>query len=102
MAESRRWKNSSRLRRQVGDWYAWCTPLRLREQVKTGIETHPEPRAEDEIFEVQVPMETNGRVQEFYREEDHPPRARSRLVLVRYGTGRPLVGRCAPHPGVTG
>lgn len=67
-----------------------------------GIETTASVNleAEDEI-EDQVPMETVVGVQE-HREEDHPPRARSRLRSVRKaGTDRPFVG-AVRHTPVTG
>ena len=49
----------SKLRRQVGDWYVVHTYSGYENKVKTGIETRIQNlEAEDEIFEVQVPMET--------------------------------------------
>ena len=49
----------SKLRRQAGDWYVVHTYSGYENKVKTGIETRIQNlEAEDEIFEVQVPMET--------------------------------------------
>ena len=49
----------SKLRRQVGDWYVVHTYSGYENKVKTGIETRIQNlEAEDEIFEVQVHMET--------------------------------------------
>ena len=49
----------SKLRRQMGDWYVVHTYSGYENKVKTGIETRIQNlEAEDEIFEVQVPMET--------------------------------------------
>ena len=49
----------AKLRRQIGDWYVVHTYSGYENKVKTGIETRIQNlEAEDEIFEVQVPMET--------------------------------------------
>ena len=49
----------AKLRRQIGDWYVVHTYSGYENKVKAGIETRIQNlEAEDEVFEVQVPMET--------------------------------------------
>ena len=68
-------------------------------KVKTGIETRIQNlEAEDEIFEVQVPMETVVEFKNTVKKTIRRVRVPG-YVLVRMGTDGPLVGRCPPHPG---
>ena len=92
----------SKLRRQMGDWYVVHTYSGYENKVKTGIETRIQNlEAEDEIFEVQVPMET---VVEFKNTVKKTVR-RVRVpgyVLVRMELTDHSWGVVRHTPGVTG
>ena len=92
----------AKLRRQIGDWYVVHTYSGYENKVKTGIETRIQNlEAEDEIFEVQVPMETvveyKNTVKKTIRRVRVPGYVRVRMDLTDHSWG------VVRHtPGVTG
>ena len=86
----------SKLRRQVGDWYVVHTYSGYENKVKTGIETRIQNlEAEDEIFEVQVPMETVVEFKNTVKKTIRRVRVRMELTDHSWGVVRHT-------PGVTG
>ena len=88
----------SKLRRQMGDWYVVHTYSGYENKVKTGIETRIQNlEAEDEIFEVQVPMETVVEFKNTVKKTIRRVRVPG-YVLVRMELTDHSWGRCPPHP----
>lgn len=92
----------SKLRRQVGDWYVVHTYSGYENKVKTGIETRIQNlEAEDEIFEVQVPMETVVEFKNTVKKTIRRVRVPG-YVLVRMELTDHSWGVVRHTPGVTG
>ena len=92
----------SKLRRQVGDWYVVHTYSGYENKVKTGIETRIQNlEAEDEIFEVQVPMETVVEFKNTVKKTIRRVRVPG-YVLVRMELSDHSWGVVRHTPGVTG
>ena len=92
----------SKLRRQVGDWYVVHTYSGYENKVKTGIETRIQNlEAEDEIFEVQVPMETVVEYKNTVKKTIRRVRVPG-YVLVRMDLTDHSWGVVRHTPGVTG
>lgn len=92
----------SKLRRQVGDWYVVHTYSGYENKVKTGIETRIQNlEAEDEIFEVQVPMETMVEFKNTVKKTIRRVRVPG-YVLVRMELTDHSWGVVRHTPGVTG
>lgn len=92
----------SKLRRQVGDWYVVHTYSGYENKVKTGIETRIQNlEAEDEIFEVQVPMETVVEFKNTVKKTIRHVRVPG-YVLVRMELTDHSWGVVRHTPGVTG
>ena len=92
----------SKLRRQPGDWYVVHTYSGYENKVKTGIETRIQNlEAEDEIFEVQVPMETVVEFKNTVKKTIRRVRVPG-YVLVRMELTDHSWGVVRHTPGVTG
>ena len=92
----------SKLRRQMGDWYVVHTYSGYENKVKTGIETRIQNlEAEDEIFEVQVPMETVVEFKNTVKKTIRRVRVPG-YVLVRMELTDHSWGVVRHTPGVTG
>ena len=92
----------SKLRRQAGDWYVVHTYSGYENKVKTGIETRIQNlEAEDEIFEVQVPMETVVEFKNTVKKTIRRVRVPG-YVLVRMELTDHSWGVVRHTPGVTG
>ena len=92
----------SKLRRQVGDWYVVHTYSGYENKVKTGIETRIQNlEAEDEIFEVQVPIETVVEFKNTVKKNIRRVRVPG-YVLVRMELTDHSWGVVRHTPGVTG
>ena len=92
----------SKLRRQMGDWYVVHTYSGYENKVKTGIETRIQNlEAEDEIFEVQVPMETVVEYKNTVKKTIRRVRVPG-YVLVRMDLTDHSWGVVRHTPGVTG
>ena len=92
----------AKLRRQIGDWYVVHTYSGYENKVKTGIETRIQNlEAEDEIFEVQVPMETVVEYKNTVKKTIRRVRVPG-YVLVRMDLTDHSWGVVRHTPGVTG
>ena len=92
----------SKLRRQMGDWYVVHTYSGYENKVKAGIETRIQNlEAEDEIFEVQVPMETVVEFKNTVKKTIRRVRVPG-YVLVRMELTDHSWGVVRHTPGVTG
>lgn len=92
----------SKLRRQIGDWYVVHTYSGYENKVKAGIETRIQNlEAEDEVFEVQVPMETVVEYKNTVKKTIRRVRVPG-YVLVRMDLTDKSWGVVRHTPGVTG
>ncbi len=92
----------AKLRRQIGDWYVVHTYSGYENKVKAGIETRIQNlEAEDEVFEVQVPMETVVEYKNTVKKTIRRVRVRG-YVLVRMDLTDHSWGVVRHTPGVTG
>ena len=92
----------AKLRRQIGDWYVVHTYSGYENKVKAGIETRIQNlEAEDEVFEVQVPMETVVEFKNTVKKTIRRVRVPG-YVLVRMELTDHSWGVVRHTPGVTG
>ncbi len=92
----------AKLRRQIGDWYVVHTYSGYENKVKAGIETRIQNlEAEDEVFEVQVPMETVVEYKNTVKKTIRRVRVPG-YVLVRMDLTDHSWGVVRHTPGVTG
>lgn len=91
-----------KLRRQLGDWYVIHTYAGYERRVKTNIETRSQTMdLEDEIYEIQVPMEEVVEIKNTTRKVSNRVRVPG-YALVRMELGEETWNLVRHTPGVTG